>query len=147
MEYPSKITILNTEPPLLEAFPVAQVLWPELRSTVYVSRLKSMTATGYTLFGCRSDGVLVGIAGVQEIEFLARGKILWLSDMAVHPAHRGKGLGKQLLDFLQDYAKSNGDTRLPPRTGANRAATIEFYCAQPGEPFGVLFRAVTGTPP
>lgn len=145
MEYATNIEILNTQTQWLEAFPIATVLWPELRSETYLSRLNEMTAKGYTLFGSRSNGVLIGIAGVQEIELLARGKILWLFDMAILPVYQGNGFGKQLIEFLQDYAKSNSYSRLLLHTGADREATIEFYRAQLGEPFGVVFRTVTGT--
>jgi GNAT superfamily N-acetyltransferase len=147
MEHSTNIAILNTETLWQEAFPIMTVLWPELQRESCIRNLASMTANGYTLFGIRSNGVLVGFAGVQEIELLARGKILWLFDMAIHPVHQGKGFGKQLIEFLRNYAKSNGYSRLLLHTGMERQATIEFYRAQLGEPFGVVFRAVTGAPP
>jgi GNAT superfamily N-acetyltransferase len=143
MEYSTNIVVLNSEPLWLEAFPIATVLWPELLSETYLCSLTAMTEKGYTLFGVRADGVLIGIAGVQEIELLARGKILWLFDMAIHPSHQGKGFGKRLVEFLQNYAKSNGYSRLLLHTGMEREATIEFYRSQLGEPFGVVFRTVT----
>lgn len=142
----TNIACLNTEAVWLEALPIAKVLWPELCSETYILRLRSMTVKGYVLFGIRERDVLVGIAGVQEIELLARGKILWLFDMVIHPAHQGRGFGGALVNFLQGYAKSNGYTRLLLHTSAEREATVEFYRSQLGEPFGVVFRAVTGEP-
>lgn len=137
---------LNTEALWLEAFPIAQVLWQELQADGYVHSLTSMSAKGYVLYGMRSNGMLVGIAGVQEVELLARGRILWLFDMATLPEHQGKGFGARMLSFLQEYARSNGYSRLLLHTGANRDATINFYRSQLGEPFGVVFRSVTGKP-
>ena len=142
----SDVAPLNTEALWLEALPILQVLWPELRAETYVRSLASMQERGYELFGIRSEDELVAVAGVQEIELLARGKILWLFDMATHPQHQGKGLGARLLRFLQGYAQANGYSRLLLHTGANREATIAFYRSQLGEPFGVVFRSVTGEP-
>jgi len=140
------IVLLDTEALWLEAFPIAQALWPELQAEGYVRSLTSMSAKGYSLYGIRSSGLLVGIAGVQEVELLARGRILWLFDMATHPEHQGNGFGSQLLSFLRDHARSNGFSRLLLHTSASREATISFYRSQLGEPFGVVFRAVTGKP-
>ncbi len=141
-----EIVPLDTETLWLEALPIAQFLWPELRAESYVRCLMSMSAKGYLLWGIRSNGLLVGIAGVQEIELLARGRILWLFDMATHPEYQGNGFGAQMLSFLREYARSNGYSRLLLHTSATREATINFYRAQLGEPFGVVFRSVTGEP-
>jgi GNAT superfamily N-acetyltransferase len=140
------IVSLNTEALWLEALPIAQVLWPELQAEGYVRSLTSMSMKGYVLYGIRSNDLLVGIAGVQEVELLSRGKILWLFDMATHPAHQGKGFGARMLSFLQEYARSNGYSRLLLHTSASREATINFYRSQLGEPFGVVFSSVTGKP-
>jgi GNAT superfamily N-acetyltransferase len=142
----SEIAPLNTEVLWLEAFPIAQALWPELQQEGYVRSLTSMSTKGYALWGIRSNGLLVGIAGVQEVELLARGRILWLFDMATHPDYQGNGFGARMLSFLQEYARSNGYSRLLLHTSATREATINFYRSQLGEPFGVVFRSVTGKP-
>ena len=105
-----------------------------------------MSKAGYTLFGLRVEGELIAIAGCQEIQLLARGKILWLFDMATNPLRQGNGFGSQLLAFLQRHAKTNGYSRLLLHTSASREATIAFYRSKLGEPFGVVFRAITGKP-
>lgn len=140
------IVSLDNETLWLEALPIAKVLWPELQAQDYVRSLTSMSAKGYALWGVRANGLLVGIAGVQEIELLARGRILWLFDMATHPDHQGKGFGARMLSFLEEYARTNGYSRLLLHTSVTREATINFYRSQLGEPFGVVFRTVTGKP-
>lgn len=142
----TEITLLDTKSLWLEALPIAQTLWPELEEEGYVRSLVSMTTNGYALWGIRFKGELVGIAGVQEIELLARGRILWLFDMATHPNHQGKGFGTSMLRFLEGHAKSNGYSRLLLHTSASREATINFYRTKLGEPFGVVFRSITGGP-
>jgi GNAT superfamily N-acetyltransferase len=140
------IVSLDNETLWLEALPIAKVLWPELQAKDYIRNLTSMSAKGYALWGTRSNGLLVGIAGVQEIELLARGRILWLFDMATHPDHQGKGFGARMLSFLEEYARTNGYSRLLLHTSVTREDTINFYRSQLGEPFGVVFRTVTGKP-
>jgi GNAT superfamily N-acetyltransferase len=36
------------------------------------------------------------------------GKALEVHRMGVHPEHQGKGFGKRMLEFAEDYAKKNG---------------------------------------
>lgn len=143
---PAEIQLLNTEALWSEAFPVIRELWPELQMASYVRRLESMSNKGYSLYGLRSAGVLVSVAGVQEIELLARGKILWLFDMATRQDQRGMGYGSQLIRFLREHATAHGYSRLLLHTSATRETTINFYRAQLGEPFGVVFRAITDAP-
>ena len=47
--------------------------------------------------------------------------------MFVSPAARGSGVGKQLLAFLEDSAKSNGCTRLVLETGYLQTAALLLY--------------------
>jgi GNAT superfamily N-acetyltransferase len=144
MNLPPHLEPLSSESAWLEAFPIAQVLWPDLSQVAYVLNLHTMTNQGYRLFGLRHDDRLVSIAGVQEIQLLARGKILWLFDMATVPDQQGSGFGRHLLKLLTEYATANGYTRLLLHTSAERSRTIEFYRSELGNPFGVVFRVVTG---
>lgn len=142
----TEVVILRDESDLKNAFPVVQVLWPDLEYESFVDAISSMTGKGYTLFGLRIGSTIVSIAGVQEIQLLARGKVLWLFDMATLEKHQGKGYGKRLLSFAQQYARENGYSRLLLHTGMERENTIRFYQSQLGDEFGVVFRAVTGPP-
>ncbi len=59
------------------------------------------------------DGSAVGFAlwFHNFSTFLGRGGI-WLEDLYVEPAYRGRGIGKQLLAHLAAYAVANGCGRL-----------------------------------
>lgn len=59
--------------------------------------------------------------------------------MFVRPSARGAGVGKQLLAFLEDYARTKGCTRFVLETGYLQPAAIALY-SRSGyvrcEPFG-----------
>ena len=48
-----------------------------------------------SLWGYEEGGYLLGLAGVE-----VRDNVLWLSDLAVTPAHRRRGVGRRLIEFL-----------------------------------------------
>ena len=138
------ITELKSEAGLRAALPVLQVLWPNLDYESLADAMGSMTAKGYTLFGLWSGTEIVCVAGVQEIQLLAIGKILWLFDMATLRPQQGKGYGSRLLEFVKQYANDQGYSRLLLHTSGEREDTIKFYESHLGDAFGVVFRAVIG---
>jgi ribosomal protein S18 acetylase RimI-like enzyme len=48
------------------------------------------------------------VVGEQENEVLAKLKNLYIDDLCVDKSTRGAGLGKILLDFVKDYARTLG---------------------------------------
>lgn len=54
-------------------------------------------------FGCRSEGRLAGVIGLEVY-----GPVALLRSLAVDPAQRRHGLGKTLVDFAEAHAASLG---------------------------------------
>jgi len=143
MHTPPTLEQLITEEQWREAFPVLQTLWPDLSLAVYLQRRLRLQQNGYSLFGLRDAGSLVAVAGVQTFELLARGRALWLFDMATSGECQGQGHGSALLELIQQHARAEGYTRLLLHTANERERTIDFYRTRIGEPFGVVFRVLT----
>lgn len=55
------------------------------------------------------------------------GKVAILEDMVVHPAHRGSGIGGQLLDAAIEFCKTLGCARITLLTDRDNRAAIRFY--------------------
>jgi len=54
-------------------------------------------------FDTENDGTLVGI-----VLFAICGGQLWISQLYVMASYRGRGIGKQLLNYAEEYAKKQG---------------------------------------
>jgi len=85
---------------------------------------------GLALTATDSAGQVVGylMAGVTEpapvFRTKRRGQI-W--DLFVRPAHRGKGVGRRLMEAAVDGLKARGAEDLLLRVSADNEAAIEFY--------------------
>lgn len=51
----------------------------------------------------------------------------WVEDVVVDSAHRGKGIGKQLLTSIEEWSKGQGATRLQLLADMENLAALEFY--------------------
>ncbi len=86
--------------------------------------------SGLVLTATDSTGQVVGylMAGVTEpppvFRTKRRGQI-W--DLFVRPAHRGKGVGRRLMEAAVDGLKARGAEDLLLRVSADNEAAIEFY--------------------
>lgn len=71
---------------------------------------------------------LVGMCSVYlDIESIRFGQRAWVEDLAVHPVHRSRGIGKLLLDQAKDWARAHGATHLELDSAEARAAAHRFY--------------------
>ena len=76
------------------------------------------------------DDVVVGYvyAGLEDTDYMAlRGPAGALYDVLVDPAHRGKGIGSQLLDAALAFLKSRGAPRVVLSTASQNAAAQHLF--------------------
>ena len=66
---------------------------------------------------------------IALIEMIPRVDHLWLENVAVHPDHQGKGLGRQLIGHAEATARALGLPELRLLTNAAFAANLRFYGA------------------
>lgn len=52
---------------------------------------------------------------------------VWVEDLAVDPARRGRGLGRRLLDAAKDWARERGATHLELDSADSRVDAHRFY--------------------
>lgn len=99
---------------------------------------KGPYAAGYV---CEIKGKAVGYALLAfTYSNEAGGLVLWIEEVYIIPEFQGKGLGKELLSFIEDKYKSKiarirleveesnqGATRLYEKMGLNRLGYIQMY--------------------
>ena len=76
----------------------------------------------------RNDHTIIGMANLLfTISTAVGGMVLLLEDVIIHPAHRGRGYGGQLLAAVEDYAKSKGIGRITLLTDKISAESQRFF--------------------
>jgi GNAT superfamily N-acetyltransferase len=84
--------------------------------------------SGSTVFVAESDGALVGICTAYlEFNSVRYGRRCWVEDLAVDPARRSEGIGKDLLDAAKAWARARGATHLELDSGEARKEAHRFY--------------------
>jgi len=75
---------------------------------------------------CRWEGQIVGVALMGEYAVVS-GIKGWIEDVVVDQAHRGKGLGRQLMEFLIEQGRQKGLTEILLFTGYHRKPANQLY--------------------
>ena len=75
-------------------------------------------------------GRLAGLASVYVLFPSMRfGRRVWLEDLVVGPTHRGRGIGKRLLDAATEWGHARDCVFLELTSGAARTDAHRFYRA------------------
>jgi GNAT superfamily N-acetyltransferase len=75
-----------------------------------------------------AGGTLVGFCtGYQDLHSVRFGYRAWIEDLAVHPEHRSRGVGKALLDAAKSWARERGATHLELDSAETRTDAHRFY--------------------
>lgn len=82
------------------------------------------------LFVLRVNGVVVGMANALiTISTAEGGRVLLLEDVIVSRAHRGGGLGRRLIEYVLDWAREQGMSRVTLLMDSDNRRAWEFYAS------------------
>jgi len=80
------------------------------------------------LFVLRLDGKVAGMANALiTVSTAEGGRVLLLEDVIVSRAHRGGGLGRQLVEHVLDWARGQGMTRVTLLADRDNHSALDFY--------------------
>ena len=80
------------------------------------------------LLVARVDGAVAGMASGQLVISTAEGApSVWIEDVVVAQDARGKGVGRELLNGIVAWARSQGATRAQLLADRNNPAALSFY--------------------
>lgn len=122
-----QIVELCTEAEWREAFPILYSLRSDLSEEDLVRRREKFIANGFTLFGVRVAGELMAVAGVDLYPHLSRGIDCWVHDLVTKESGRSRGLGAKLMRHIEQWAKSQGCSRICVHTRLHRKDAQRFY--------------------
>jgi len=92
-------------PPAFEI--LRQVLRERLDYETFCERFARQKLNGYRLFGAIVDGRPIGVIGFRPVETMARGPHLHVDELVVSGEQRRLGIGRRLLEFAEEYGKTN----------------------------------------
>ena len=93
---------------IFSIIPLLHSLNPVISESVLRQRLSEMIGQGYRCAGMYSSDNLIGICGLWIITKYYVGKHIEPDNVVILESYRTKGLGKQLMAWVYDYAKSQG---------------------------------------
>jgi N-acetylglutamate synthase-like GNAT family acetyltransferase len=111
---------------------------------VVPERLNRLRANhrGVVLVAQRGDEV-VGFATVHVLSVLNRPRdVAWLTALVVDESARGSGVGRRLVESVEDFARQSGCERLSVTTQEHRTDARAFYGRVGLEPTGRRFGKV-----
>lgn len=80
------------------------------------------------IFVAREGESVVGMVSLlNSVSTALGGPVAWLEDLIVAPAHRGRGIGSDLIEHALSYARECGLKRITLLTGAENSGAQRFY--------------------
>jgi GNAT superfamily N-acetyltransferase len=102
-------------------------LRPHLDEDSYLRLLAEMSAQGYRLFALRVDGRIVALAGIAVLTNLYYGRHVWVYDLVTAADVRSSGHGARLLEFVEEFARSERCLAVSLSSGFAREDAHRFY--------------------
>ncbi len=84
-------------------------------------------ADGYRLVVAEKKGEVQGVMGYRILHDLVRGSHLYIDDLVTATAHRGRGVGAELLKFAEAEARRLGFTTLRLCAAIDNEGAQRFY--------------------
>jgi GNAT superfamily N-acetyltransferase len=90
---------------------------------------KYIEESNYWIYGCEEGGVILGIITVSlRWALVYEGKVTIIEDLIVDKDHRGKGIGRQLVRFVEDRMAEDGEVKgVELSSDLSRKAAHEFW--------------------
>lgn len=142
---PTEVGEVTTDDGWDEAVPVLRQLWTHVDDEFVYEwrdeddyRLFGMYETAETAAGAAEDqpASLVAVAGVSIQRVLHHERHLWIHDFVVDEPRRGEGFGRELLDWLDEWARDRDCENLALACWDENDEAREFYEAEGLEVWG-----------
>jgi GNAT superfamily N-acetyltransferase len=121
--------------------PFIKLLNPDLSETEVAERLVHVHQENYHCVGVFDDSEeLVAICGLWLLYKHYVGKHVEPDNVIVHPSQRGKGYGKIMMDWINDWARKEGNVCLELNAYKEDTKARAFWESQGYEWIGIHYR-------
>ncbi|MGD6941463.1 GNAT family N-acetyltransferase [Cytobacillus gottheilii] len=119
---------LTTQKEWQEAYPVMKQLRTHLTEEQYLELVEEAAEKEqYTLAALYVNNKVAALAGFMPMITLYNGKSIWVCDLVTDSAHRSKGYGEKLLNYVHDWANEKGFHIVSLSSGLQRKDAHRFY--------------------
>jgi GNAT superfamily N-acetyltransferase len=115
------------DPRLAEIYPVMHELRTELSEERFNQLYAEGYALGYRVVGLFDEGECRAAAGYHFTHGFVNGRFVYVDDLITSEAHRSKGYGKAMNDYLLGVAREAGCEKLQLDSGTWRTNAHKFY--------------------
>jgi GNAT superfamily N-acetyltransferase len=106
-----KIIELKTIADFAPAYRLINQTNPSLSKAEFGKRLKKMLSHGYRCIAAVENGEYIGVCGFWEGTRFWCGDFIDLDNVVVDEKVRNKGIGKKMVQWVENLAKKNGCTQ------------------------------------
>ncbi len=121
------ISIAETDADIAACYTVMRELRPHIAEMEFLARIRQQEKTGYRLALARDANQPVAVTGFRILENLAWGRFLYVDDLVTLPAHRSRGFGAKLLNWLRQRAAQENCAQFHLDSGIQRTDAHRFY--------------------
>ena len=122
-----RIVVPQTDAEIGACQPVVAQLRPHVNESGFVPRVRRQMQQGYELATVVGTAGPVAVAGFRCAENLAWGRYLYVDDLVTDAAHRSRGCGELLLEWLIAEARRRDCDAVHLDSGVQRFDAHRFY--------------------
>lgn len=122
-----EVKLLTTDAELTLVSHILLQLRPDYSQASLIETIKQQQTLGYQIAYVIEDNEILCVAGFIIGRKLGWKKHLYVDDLVTDSAHRSKGAGKKLLDWLRDHARKLGCQQFHLDSGVTRFDAHRFY--------------------
>ena len=130
---------LHSKQEIVACLNVMQELYPTLTLDEYERELTEMIQHNYWQVGVFEDEVCIALSGYWMGTKLWCGKYLEIDNLVVANAHRSKGVGSLIIDFLKRKAEENNCTMMSLDSYATNHKAHKLFYNEGFAPLGYHF--------
>jgi GNAT superfamily N-acetyltransferase len=121
------VSTAKTDADIRGCWPVMAQLRPHLKEQDFVSVVRQQFGEGYRIAFIRRKKKVAAVAGFRVLHSLVWGRFCYVDDLVTNEQVRSQGLGRELFEWLCDFARSEDCQRLELDSGVQRFAAHRFY--------------------
>jgi GNAT superfamily N-acetyltransferase len=134
-----KVIELTSVEEMMGTYEVLTELYPSLTKEEYTNELAFMTQHNYTQVVVMENECCLGVSGVWIGNKLWCGKYLEIDNIIVSEKIRSKGVGKMIVDYLEEKAKTLGCNMMALDSYTTNFKAHKFFYNQGFSPKGFHF--------
>jgi GNAT superfamily N-acetyltransferase len=134
-----KVIELTTVEEMMATYEVLTELYPSLTREEYINELTFMIQHNYTQVVVLENERILGLSGVWIGNKLWCGKYLEIDNIVVSEKTRSKGVGKMIVDYLEEKAKNLGCNMMALDSYTSNFKAHKFFYNQGFSPKGFHF--------